>query len=95
MSQEPLRNALKAVLFRAKYRSSQEADYILGGFARDKAPALSEGALQQFAFLLSHDDPEIFAWIDAPETAPSPLTAPLLTAIYEYALTLTPTWSKS
>jgi len=95
MSQEPLRNALKAVLFRAKYRSSQEADYILGGFAREKAPKLSENALEQFAFLLTHDDPEIFAWLDAPETAPPPLTPSLLREIYEYATTLTPTWPKT
>jgi antitoxin CptB len=87
-----LRDPLKAVLFRAQHRSSREADYILGGFAVAESPYLGEDLLQQFAFLLTHDDPEIMIWLQHPDQAPAPLEPLLLERINAFARTLKDIW---
>lgn len=79
--------ALKAVLYRAKYRSSKEADCILGGFARTHAPTLTQEELESLAQVLQHDDPEIFAWLDAPHMAPAQINQDLLHRIQDFAKT--------
>lgn len=87
-----LHDPLKAVLFRAQHRSSREADYILGGFATTDGPYLGDDLLQQFAFLLTHDDPEIMAWLQTPEQAPKEITPLLLERINAFARTLKDIW---
>lgn len=88
MSLPLLHDPLKAVLFRAQHRSSREADFILGGFARADGPYLSDDLLQQFAFLLTHDDPEIMDWLHNPAQAPKEITPLLLERINAFARTL-------
>lgn len=92
MSLPLLHDPLKAVLFRAQHRSSQEADYILGGFAKTEGPYLGDDLLQQFAFLLTHDDPEIMDWLHNPEQAPTQITPLLLDRINAFARTLKDIW---
>ena len=75
---------LKAVLYRAKYRSSKEADTVLGGFALAQAARLSSAELTSFAALLVHDDPEIFAWLEAPDNAPNEISRDLLTRLKQF-----------
>ncbi|MCA0370111.1 MAG: succinate dehydrogenase assembly factor 2 [Proteobacteria bacterium] len=77
---------LKAVLYRAKYRSSKEADTVLGGFALVHARSLSSAELSSFAALLVHDDPEIFAWMETPDNAPSEISRDLLARLKQFML---------
>ena len=75
---------LKAVLFRANYRGGKEADMILGAFAKQQAPSLDDETLAQFATLLTHDDHEIFAWMEGVKSLPSFLSADLITQLNLY-----------
>ena len=75
---------VKAVLFRANYRGGKEADLILGGFARQEAAQLEEADLMRFAQLLTHDDSEIFAWLDGTKQAPDFLDNALIQKINAY-----------
>lgn len=84
---DAVNSKLKAVLYRAKYRSSKEADCILGGFARTHASALTQEELENLAQILQHDDPEIFAWMGAPHTAPAQINQDLLHRIQGFAET--------
>lgn len=54
----------KAILYRATYRGSKEADVIVGGFAREMLTTLSDLEKQDFARLLTFDDIVIFSWLD-------------------------------
>lgn len=54
----------KAILYRATYRGSKEADVIIGGFAREKLQTLSSQEREDFARLLTFDDVVIFSWLD-------------------------------
>lgn len=54
----------KAILYRATYRGSKEADTIVGGFAKEKLKTLSEQEKEDFARLLTFDDVVIFAWLE-------------------------------
>tara|TARA_A100000171_G_C2133823_1_gene148585 strand:- start:2865 stop:3146 length:282 start_codon:yes stop_codon:yes gene_type:complete len=55
---------LKAILYRANYRGSKEADIIIGGFAKEKVCDLADQELRDFAILLTYDDTVIFSWLD-------------------------------
>lgn len=54
----------KAILYRAHYRGSKEADILIGGFAKDQTHALSSQEKADFATLLTFDDQVIFAWLE-------------------------------
>lgn len=54
---------LKACLFRAQHRGSREADMILGGFAATQLTSLTDEDLDLFSKLLTHDDQDIFMWL--------------------------------
>lgn len=54
----------KSILYRAVYRGSKEADIIIGGFAQKRLETLSDEEKEDFARLLTFDDPVIFAWLE-------------------------------
>lgn len=80
---------LKSVIYRALHRGSQESDRILGGFARDVGPGLSDQELGDLTAILNHDDPVVFEWLSEPDTLPLDLSRPLLDKIITYRKKLT------
>ena len=79
---------IKSILFRSNYRGGKEADLILGGFARQQAAHLEQEHLVQFAQLLTHDDSDIFAWLDDLKPHPSFLGQSLIQQINKYKETM-------
>lgn len=54
---------LKRLKFRAWRRGFREADLILGPFADQHGPTLSEDQLAAFERLLDQPDQDVYAWI--------------------------------
>ena len=66
-----LKERLGRISFRAWRRGFREADLVLGPFADQVGPTLSDAELTEFEALLAQDDDhELYAWII--ETKPTP-----------------------
>ena len=71
MSEEEQRAArLKKLSFRAWRRGFKEADIILGHFADDALPTMSDADLDTFEILLEVPDQELYGWIIEREPTP-------------------------
>ncbi len=63
---------LKKLSFRAWRRGFKEADIILGHFADEELPAMSDADLDVFEVLLEVPDQDLYGWIiERDETPPS------------------------
>lgn len=70
--------AVRRACFRAWRRGFREADLILGPFADEHAPAMSEAELEGFERFLGEADHDLYAWIVAGREAPPHIDADLL-----------------
>lgn len=70
MSDNPLSNLQKKLLFRAWHRGTREADLLLGRFADAHVPHMDDAGLDHFAALLNEQDPDIYDWLT--EQKPTP-----------------------
>ncbi len=78
---EPRRERLGRIAFRAWRRGFREADLVLGPFADQVAPTLTDAELDAFEALLESDDHELYAWIIGNARTPTPHDGPLMTKI--------------
>ncbi|MGN6423316.1 MAG: succinate dehydrogenase assembly factor 2 [Asticcacaulis sp.] len=62
---------LKKLSFRAWRRGFKEADIILGNFADDRLPMMSDAQLDLFEVLLEVPDQDLYGWII--ERDPTPI----------------------
>ncbi len=69
MAVDPLDLRRKKILHRARYRGFREADLLIGGFAEEAVPAMSDRDLDGFETLLEMADQDICDWV-AGKTAP-------------------------
>ena len=60
----------KQILFRAWHRGTKEMDLVMGGFADEELPTLSEAELDQFEALIPLADRDLFAWISGAVVPP-------------------------
>lgn len=74
----------KRLIHRAHYRGFKEADLILGGFARQHGPGLSEGEIMMFEDLLGAKDHDIYAWITGTLPVPANYDTPLLSRLRDF-----------
>ncbi len=74
----------KRLIHRAHYRGFKEADMILGGFAREHGPGLSESEVLMFEDLLGAKDHDIYAWITQTLPVPANYETPLLERLRTY-----------
>ena len=63
---------LKKLSFRAWRRGFKEADIILGNFADETLPTMSEADLDIFEVLLEVPDQDLYGWIIEREPTPEP-----------------------
>ena len=71
LSSAALDERRRRILFRAWRRGARELDLVMGRFADQHLPTMSEGELDAFEHLLDVPDPQALAWIVG-EEAPSP-----------------------
>ena len=68
---ETIENKRKRLIFRSDHRGTKEMDIILGRFARAYVPEMTEGELEHYDELLTHNDPDLYNWITGKEDAPA------------------------
>lgn len=79
----------RRLLFRAEHRGFKEADLVIGGFARDHLPGMSEEALDEFEALLELPDQDLYAWVVGREPAPGDIDGPVFKALAKSAHAVT------
>ena len=67
---ETIANKRKRLIFRSAHRGIKEMDIIMGSFAEQFVPNLSECELADYDELLTHNDPDLYNWITGKEPAP-------------------------
>lgn len=76
-----LKQRLGRIAFRAWRRGFREADMVLGPFADQVAPTLSEAELDVFEALLDVEDQYLYAWIIEREPTPPEHQGPVMDRI--------------
>ncbi len=68
----------KRLIYKSMHRSTKEADFILGHFARAHLPMSDEGERRDFEHLLDQCDLTILDWIHGVQSAPEEFDTPVL-----------------
>lgn len=76
-----LKQRLGRIAFRAWRRGFREADMVLGPFADQVAPTLTEAELDVFEVLLDVEDQYLYAWIIEREPTPPEHQGPVMDRI--------------
>ena len=71
LSSAALDERRRRILFRAWRRGMREMDLVMGRFADQHLPTLSESELHAFELLLDAPDSQALAWITGEEPAPA------------------------
>ena len=74
----------RKALFRAEHRGTKEMDWMLGRFAAAQLPAMDGDQLTTFEQFIAVSDPEIQAWLMAPNTCDQTEYVPLIDQIRRY-----------
>ncbi len=81
--QDPLAVLRKRLRFRSWHRGTKEIDLLLGTFADRWLDAFDEGLLLRYEALLTHNDPDLYAWIVGDEPPPPDVDVELLRLLKE------------
>ncbi len=84
MSMAADKTKIKRLIHRANYRGFREMDLILGGFAKEHAPAFSAEDLAQFEILMDEKDHDIYDWICGSQPVPAQFDTPLFARLAAY-----------
>ena len=71
----------KRLLYRAGHRGMKEMDLILGRFAEDRLPTMSETELDEFETIIAYPDISLYRWITGAEPVPPRCDGALLRAL--------------
>ncbi|MDH5722538.1 MAG: succinate dehydrogenase assembly factor 2 [Alphaproteobacteria bacterium] len=65
-----IENKRKQLIFRSNHRGTKEMDLIMGGYASANVPDFTIDELQDYEFLLTQNDPDLYNWITDKEFPP-------------------------
>jgi len=71
----------KRLLYRAGHRGMKEMDLILGRFAEERLPKMSEPELAEFEAIIDYPDISLYRWITGQDPVPPRFDGPLLRAL--------------
>ncbi len=71
--------------YRAEHRGTKEMDWMIGGYAARYLPAMTDPELADFERLLTVPDPELQAWLLAPEFCAKPRWRALVDKIRDHS----------
>lgn len=80
----PIENRRKQLLYRAHYRGFREADLIIGGFAKDNIPEMTETELDEFEALLELNDHDLYNWLMDKGEPPANVKGAIFDRLKEY-----------
>lgn len=69
-----IQNRRKQLLYRANYRGFREADLIIGGYAKQNVPEMSDAELDEFEALLELNDHDLYNWLTGKSEPPANVT---------------------
>jgi antitoxin CptB len=75
---------LKKLSFRAWRRGFKEADIILGHFADDRLPTMSDAQLDLFEVLLEVPDQDLYGWIIERDPTPIEYQSEIMSELNSY-----------
>ena len=75
---EPIDLRRKRLLWRGSHRGIREMDLLMGGFARNRVPAMTENELSAFEALIDLPDQELLSWFKGEAPVPPNLSNALL-----------------
>jgi antitoxin CptB len=84
MSADDREARLKKLSFRAWRRGFKEADIILGHFADDRLPMMSDAQLDLFEVLLEVPDQDLYGWIIERDPTPIEYQSEIMSELNSY-----------
>lgn len=84
MSQNVLDERRRKLKFRAWRRGFREMDLLMGSFADEYLPGLSDDDVSEFERLLATPDWEVYAWLIGQKPVPANFESALLTRMMEF-----------
>jgi antitoxin CptB len=84
---DPRRERLGRLTFRAWRRGFREADLVLGPFMEAEGATLPDRELDAFEALLAEDDHDLYAWIIETKPTPALYETPLMARLRTYMRT--------
>lgn len=83
-SSEAREARLRKLSFRAWRRGFKEADIILGNFADDRLPGMTDAQLDIFEILLEVPDQDLYGWIIERDPTPVEHQSEIMTELNSY-----------
>ena len=83
-SSEAREARLRKLSFRAWQRGFKEADIILGNFADDRLPGMTDAQLDIFEVLLEVPDQDLYGWIIERDPTPVEHQSEIMTELNSY-----------
>lgn len=81
---DQLEDYKKKLIFRAWHRGTREADLLIGSFAKEFVPAMSEAEVNEFATIMERSDPDIYNWMTGREEPPKELQNSVMERLKNY-----------
>jgi antitoxin CptB len=84
-SAEELANLRKRLIFRSWHRGTREMDLIMGRFADEAVPRMSEADLAAYTRLLEESDPDIYDWLCGRQPIPESSDSAVLRLLIDHS----------
>ncbi len=78
-------NQRKRLIFRSWHRGTREMDLIMGRFAEQAVPGMTEMDLATYARLLEENDPDIYDWLCGRQPIPDSSDSAVLRQLIDYS----------
>jgi antitoxin CptB len=75
---------IRRLVYQSSYTGMKETDLLLGRFAKDHLPGLSDVELDHYEALLDAGDGQIYLWVSGTEPVPSRYDTSVLNLIKEF-----------
>jgi antitoxin CptB len=82
---DDLDNQRKRLIFRSWHRGTREMDLIMGRFAEQAVPSMTEAELDVYARLLEENDPDIYDWLCGRQAIPESSDSAVLRQLIDYS----------
>lgn len=71
---ESRENRIRRLIYRSAYTGTRETDKLLGAFARQVLPTMTELELDAYEDLLAYGDPDIWSWASGMSPVPDDIS---------------------
>lgn len=79
-----LDNRRKRLIFRSWHRGTREMDLIMGSFAENNVPSMTEAELDLYEELLHTPDPDVYDWVSGQKPVPANVLNPVVEKLLKH-----------